>query len=110
MKEDVPGVHEIPACKLLQVRLVVAAAFRLCGTGSIHFICEQAFDGSADRIVIIGLGGQMADRDRPLAQQLADRCKLRARPACDLDRDAVDGDGHERTGSLALVRGERTIW
>ena len=103
-------VHQISAPEFLQTGFVVAPAFRLCRGRDIHFIGEQSFDCSCDRAFLIGLCGQQTNFYCALTQKLPDRRDLRARPTLDLDRDAVDGHRHDRTGSLALVRGVRTIW
>ena len=105
-----PCVHQISALEFLQVLVVLAPAFRLGRGGDIHFIPEQSFDGSCDRAPFVGLCGQQTNLYCALTQKLPDRRDLRTRPKLDLDRDTVDGHRHDRTGSLALVRGVRTIW
>ena len=58
---------------------------------------------------IVQVRRQNAGRNCALAQELAHGRKFPALAAGGFHRHAVDCDGHDRTGTLARVRGVRTI-
>jgi hypothetical protein len=76
----------------------------------LDLLFEQTFDGSIDRVGVGGRRRQQPATDGALSQQFPDSRKLDARRTAEIDRNAVDADGHDRTGSFARERGVRTIW
>src|SRR5262249_6288064 len=110
LKQDMSSVNQISGLEFLQVILIKASAFRLSGRRHPYLVREQALNGRADQSVILSVRSQHANRSGTLPQQLAHRCNARVWPSGNFHCDAVDSDGHDRTGTLARVRGERTIW